>query len=225
MSGSIGCESTGLAAETAFDHESRSWVFSTEEHDVAAVSVFAFDGRTNTLAILKHESFREMTLAKVLTNILNNGEKHLAEVTTDWDVDPKLDKQGFFDWIRSVDQVSRLRFVAKLPNPDPADEFELITERMDAMQARILREEIEARSDETGLTNIDKDPQIRGYLAMADKAYGYVSANGCKNDRPARYDQRNQVKRQSVGLPETWPDLLSFMWQFMLSRRGDDEAS
>jgi hypothetical protein len=124
--------------------------------------------------------------------------------TTDWDVEAVGDESEFFDWVYSTDQVTRVEFVFKRPNPDAEESFQELFERQKAYRAEEIRETIKTKDTSQGLNKeaLAEDRVGRQFLAAAMAAYGYVIAQGRKDGRKTGFDQRNKVARErtpSVG--------------------------
>lgn len=204
-----------------FDDEHAQWIDEVAESEVSARSAFVIDGRSQVLAVIQHPTFTEEVLAHVFGKILERGEAAREHASTEWDVEPLLDEQQFREWVTRADAVQELVFVAKLPNPDALEEFQVLFDRMERMRAAQIREQITARDKQTGLAEIFTDQTSAQFIAMASRAYGYIRAVGTRRGRVTKYDQRRQVKRQRVNaMPPTWPQLLQMLVDFVLKRRS-----
>jgi hypothetical protein len=135
-------------------------------------------------------------------------------------VESILDPQRFYDWLASTGAVRRVKVVVKLPNPDNLDAMAALIERMDAMRAKQLTEEVEARDPDRGLENVPDDPVIREAVDLGEKGYGYVSAVGRTGDRQRRYDQRQQLAREEIDeLPVDPAGVLEAVKRAIMRRR------
>jgi hypothetical protein len=221
LSGRVGWKKVEPIAETLFDEKAKSWVDTVGGSESSATSAFVFDPDNRVLAIALHPSFRVTTLATVFRRLLNQGERETLDgATTDWDVEPLLDGREFKQWLASVDAVQVLRFNAKLPNPDALDSFEPVIGRMKRAEAKTMREIIEARDPERGLQHLADDEVFRAYVAMGEAGFGYVTARGTQNVRPTTYDQRDRTTRVAIAFPDTWPELIAVIIEFLLRRRS-----
>lgn len=176
----IGWTRSAELLASAWDEENQSWVDRVIPGDVSAVAPFAFVADGRYLGVLRHSSFSETTLASVIRDILNRGEATRSAPTTDWDVEPIGDEQEFYEWVASTDRILRVEFVFKRPNPDAEREFEALFARMNELEARQIRESINALDDDRGLNKqaLRTEPTSRMFIAAAMAAFGYVVGNG-----------------------------------------------
>ena len=150
--------------------------------------------------VLRHSSFAEKTLAKVLTELLNAAERERRVPTTDWDVEPIGDEGEFFEWVNQTDRVTSVEFVFKRPNPDAEDAFQELFARLDSLRAEQIREVVSTSDGNLGLDKqgLERDPVSRSFLAAAMVAFGYVVGRGVHNGRKVKYDQRSRVARERL---------------------------
>lgn len=200
FSGIIGWARSNEILEQVWDPETDSWTDRVTLSDSSAAAPFVFleDGRY--LGILRHRSFREKNLARVFSDLLNRGE-HLREVpTTEWDVEPVGDTEQFFDWLDKTDRVYFVDFVFKRPNPDAEEAFSELFARMDALEARQIRETITAASEAHGLNkeSLRSGHTSRAFIAAAMAAYGYLVGHGYAGGKKTKYDQRQRVAREAA---------------------------
>ncbi|MFS0866049.1 hypothetical protein AB3M83_01785 [Microbacterium sp. 179-B 1A2 NHS] len=193
------------------------------------MSPVAFHARSRVLGILKHPSFTtEPVLAKVLTHILNEGEMSQALPTTEWSVEPLGDVSEFYGWLKKVDELHVLRTVFKRPNPDAEESFQELFDRLEALHADQIRQELRASDKSAGLNKkaIESDEQTQGFLTAALQfAFGHVWAKGRKRGKVVRYDQRRQVLRASVeDVGGTWDDAAETVLR-AVERRGTKQIA
>lgn len=225
LTGQVGWESTSTEAGDQYDPVRREWVDVVGERGRTARGPFAFDAESRTLAVLKHPTFTERVLPEVFKVLLKRGEEARTYPTTDWDVEPILDTEDFREWLRSVDVVDRVQFVAKLPNPDALEEFGPVWDRMEQHKAKLLREIMEAADSELGLVNLEEDRVVNGFLAMNENGFGYVTADGSRDGHRTRFDQRAKVaRRQTDPLPSSWTEVVGMVINYARERRQQRRA-
>lgn len=118
--------------------------------------------------------------------------------------------------------MERVKFVAKLPNPGGFDEFDDIWKRLETLKAARIEEVIEALDPESGLEDIDSEPESAQYIAMASRAYGYITASGSSEGQTKRYDQRKKVKRVYIDYPNTWKEMVTVLGDMLEENRDID---
>jgi hypothetical protein len=220
LSGQIGWYRRATKALDTFDSESLSWTVGVGASEASAVAPFAYDGESRILAVVQHPSFDDRTLSYVFETLLTLGENRRPAATTDWSVEPILDKGDFLTWLRRTDVVEEVVFVAKLPNPDAMESFREVFDRLERLRAGTLREELRARDAEVGLQNVETDRDARQIIAMAEQGYGYVTAHGSRGGRPTSFDQRRRGERVRTNpLPASWGELVGILIDFLLQRR------
>jgi len=208
--GRIGWQRSDEATtETRFNEAAKQWIDEASPREVTAVAPFAIDIAGRYLGVARHPTFSESILASVFTMLLNDGERDDGQEATDWAVEPVGDESGFLRWVSSVDIVTRVEYVFKLPNPGAEPSFQGLFDDLTAHGAREHREMYKARDGE----GLDKEEiaggeQAREYLAGAATGYGYVKASGQRAGRTRQYDQRRRVARETVeGSPDSWGDV------------------
>ena len=65
------------------------------------------------------------------------------------------------------------------------------------------------------------DPLSAQFIAMAGKAYGYITAVGANDGRTTKYDQRKKVKREYVTLVENWMGLVQGVKDLLRKQGGE----
>jgi hypothetical protein len=194
-----------------------------------AYSPFLIDSDSRILGIVRHPEFNNpKTVAEVFTGLLNQGEFR-RESAIDWAVEPVLDEDDFFDWLSRTPVVERVRFVAKVPNPDAIEGHEFINARLDRLNADRIQEEISTQS-ESGLQKLREDSQALGFVESARQRFGYVTAQGHTQSGSRHFDQRQQLARESLEVvPGSWTDLVAGLMatveRWLANRRErEDEA-
>lgn len=222
LSGQIGWEKHDSTQVDAYDPDQKEWVDAIEPKGVSARSAFVYCESNHLLGIVWHSSFTDTVLANVFTILLNKGEEERKKTVADWEVEPKLDKKGFHEWLQTTQAVERVKFVAKLPNPGGFDEFDDIWKRLETLKAARIEEVIEALDPESGLEDIDSEPESAQYIAMASRAYGYITASGSSEGQTKRYDQRKKVKRVYIDYPNTWKEMVTVLGDMLEENRDID---
>lgn len=229
LSGQIGFTSAGEHDADWYDEESQEWVSGIELLSNTARAPFLFHAESRILAILHAPRFNERVLPSVFRTLLNRGENERETPSTDWDVEPLLDRTNFLQWLREADSVQKVVFVAKLPNPSGREAFDPVWSRLEARRAKVLREEMEARDPDEGLQGLEEDREARSFIALAQDGFGYVKGKRRRNGRTQQYDQRNKVQRRRLlSPPGTWTEAaerLRVLVGGTPTGRGDDGGS
>ena len=210
LTGQIGFEFEPTRTEGSYDEKSRAFQQSRVMVRDASYAPFVFDGESRVLSVLRHPAFKETTLARVFGEFLNTGEERLQAPAYEWAVEPLLDRQSFYSWVERTAVVANVRFVAELPNPDAIEGFEWVDQRMNEVEAKRIEERLEARDPRVGLQRLDSDSAALAFTEYAERGYGFVTASGeTEEGKPTRFDQRQQVARDIVELPENpWPAMI-----------------
>lgn len=203
FTGQLGWERSGATLGQSWDDNTHSWIERVVAKDDSAVAPMAFDSRGRILGVLRHPSFStsENALPDVLSQILNRGENQEDVPTTRWAVEPLGDTADFYGWLESLDQLNILRMIFNRPNPDGEEAFQELFERLDALRAEQIKEEIRARDQDSGLARdaIQTDRTTQGFLIAAlDHAFGRIWAKGRRGGKQVTYDQRANVARQAI---------------------------
>jgi len=223
VTGRIGWLRSGETLATDFNEETQSWEDIVVASDFTAVAPFTFVADGRYLGILKHPTFAERTVAEVFTRLLNAGEQARPAPTTNWGVDPIGSEARFYEWVDRVDTVTRVKFVFQRPNPDAQAEFAELFDRLDALKAREIKDEVVAADPEEGLDKqaLRTEPETRAYIAAASAAFGFVVGNGISNRRKVRFDQRQKgVKERLHGAAGSWSGIIDQM--IALTRSASD---
>lgn len=183
ITGKLGWHPAEEEAVTDYDEQAEDWVTSIEAPHGRVVLPFAFDGDTRILAVLRMGRSRAATIGRVFETILKENECELERPTTDWSVEPILDPRDFKQWLQSMDVVSEVQFVAKLPNPTPNDAYQDVFKRMEERKATRLIENIHSNRA-AGLQNVQEDAEFRQAEAMASE--GFATLKGVANATVAK---------------------------------------
>jgi hypothetical protein len=200
LTGRVGWTRSTETFTPEWDDERQEWADRIVPGDVTVVAPFAFIADGRYLGILRNSTFSETTIADVFRYMLNAGEARRVERSTDWDVEPIGDLQGFYEWVDSTERVVAVEFVFKRPNPDAERAFEQLFERLDDLAAGQIRDLITAGDDRRGLNKqaLRNEPVTKMFIAAAMAAFGYLKGRGVTRDRRVTYDQRSQVARERI---------------------------
>jgi hypothetical protein len=207
FTGEVGWQRDDQQQASRYVSETREWRDEVEPAGRSAHAPFAFDGNSRILGVLKHSTFGEATVAHVFQTLLREGEQQREWPTTEWSVEAILDERDFLAWLHSVQSVTSINLVAKLPNPDALEEFGPIWGEMEARAARLNQTKLIAANEEIGLQGLEDDARVKGNLAMGRQGFGYVEARGRREGRETRYDQREKAAREVIDdLGQTWDE-------------------
>lgn len=224
FTGRLGAQSAGSKTEFGWNDEDKSWDQEVRPTDHSVVTPFAFlrDGRV--VAVMRHPEIKEGTAAAVLTELLNQGERLSGVSGTDWSVDPILAEEEFDRWVNSVDRVVKVKFVFKRPNPDKADDLEILSDRLDALNAEYIAEEVKAKDSRIGLDKdgLNNDTEFRKLKSAAVRSWAFITAFGYLNNKKIRFSQNSAVARETAhSVGPTWQD--AQMATLEAARRGRSE--
>jgi len=215
VTGKLGWHPAEEEAVTDYDEDAEDWVTSIEAPHGRVVLPFAFDGDTRILAVLRMGRSRAITIGGVFEKILTENECQLMKPTTEWSVEPILDRREFNEWLESMDIVSEVEFVAKLPNPTPNDAYKDVFKRMEDRRATRLIENFHSNRP-TGLQNVQDDPEFRQAEAMASEGFATLKGVGERDNRKTRYNQNEKVRRATINdLPGSWEEMRAVLTGFL----------
>jgi hypothetical protein len=227
LTGRLGWEPRREDVIPAWSDEDKDWSASRPSPQGGRLLPFGFDGETRLLTVLRDPKTSPSTLAYVFERILRDNEMGLLDRTTEWSVEPVLDRQDFISWLRRVDVVTEVSFTARLPNPDPRSGYEDVAQRLVERRATSLTETIRSDRD-TGLRDIEEDPIVRKGLAMAEDSFATVSASAVTNGAVEKWNQKDRVASVPVSaMPGDWPEIRAILKGYLrdrLRRFLSDEA-
>lgn len=199
----LGATRRNISTDYQYDERTREWVGVPNEREHTILTPLALLSDMRILAILAHPEMTDITAARVLTDILNNGERKLPIPTTDWAVEPMLDDREFEEWIRDADRVTNVKFVFKRPNPDGAEDLELMQERLVNLKAESIAEEIKAANPEVGLDKqaLTHDRYVARFRSAAVRTFATVTARGFSNNSKIRFNQKKSAARTTIKKP------------------------
>lgn len=160
LTGKLGWAPRETELVEEWSDEDKDWVPSIAAPHGGRVLAFGFDGSSRLLAVLRDSSSHSTTIAGVVEKILRENEREMTEPTTEWSVEPILDERDFLAWLGSQDIVEWASFAAKLPNPEPREEFQKLVGRMEQRRATKFTETLSSDRGE-GLVGVQEDPDFR----------------------------------------------------------------
>lgn len=207
LTGQIGWQQADEQQTSRYSPDTQEWQDEVEPTERATRAPFAFDARSRILGVLKHRSFGERVIAEVFQTLLRECENAREWPSTEWSVEAILDERDFLNWLATVQSVTSITLVAKLPNPDGLQEFGPVWEQMQAREARLISMQMICANDDTGLQGLLDDERVQGGLAMGQQGFGHVKADGLANGNKRVFDQREKVARRVLDeVGPTWPD-------------------
>ena len=147
-----------------------------------------------------HGRFIETTLATVFRSILNDGESQRSlGPSTNWDVEPILDDTEFFDWLRTIAVLSKIKFDVRLPNPDSEEAFEDIHQYLDEMRASQMLHTLTPVDPDVGLsTDLTSNRFTAGLIEMAKRGFASITASALDSGaKIKRFIQNNRTMRKT----------------------------
>lgn len=201
----------------AWSEEEQDWTSNVTAPAGGQIMPFAFDGETRLLTVLHDRSSAPPTIANAFQKILQQNEAELAERTTDWAVEPILDRQKFIDWLDNLDVVRSVSFTARLPNPEP-EGFNELADRLTSRHAQKITETMRAR-DDGGLVGVQDDRDFGQAIEMAESGFATLRGRGFRDGKTSMYSQNEEVARERVDdLPPTWGGVFDLMGQLLKDR-------
>jgi hypothetical protein len=229
LTGKLGWEPRGGEEVLAqwSEHE-KDWVSSPVTIKGGQAMPFGFDGETRLLTVLKDRSSAPATIALVIERTLQQNEAELDHPSTEWRVEPVLDRQRFTTWLSTVDVLTSVSFHARLPNPEPKEAFADVVDRMERLHATEYRETLVSKREE-GLENVEEDPEIQQAIALGQEGFATLQGKGRRGKTTTRFNQRDRLAKERVtALPETWDEMRGLITRFLKDRLrrflSDEEA-
>lgn len=209
--GKLGWEPVGLDDEPRWSAEEMDWLPGTVPSHGGRVAPFAFDGATRLLTVLRDSRASPSTQAAVLQKILRTTEGELENPSTEWSVELVLDGRDFITWLSTLDVVREVGFTARLPNPEPRDEFRELGDRIESQRATSFTE-IHRSDREEGLADVQEDRDFRQAIAMGEHGFATLRGKGTRDGSESRYSQSDRVASESVEeVPPNWEQV----WELM----------
>lgn len=208
--GRLGFRSPELRQQDEFDADTGSWTDILVEDERVATTPFVILGSHRVLCVVKNPKIGEATIPKVFEKLLNLGEMSRPEASTIWAVEPLLDEADFEKWLAGTDVLTRVTFIAKLPNPDAASKFEELVASMEAVDATEMKYSVATSpEDETGLAKdqVDVEETLAGLREMTRRGYAKLRAAGRAASGARReYSQSQRVLRARRRMPASYPE-------------------
>jgi hypothetical protein len=204
--GQVGWEPRGeTVIVPRWSPEEMAWTASTEDPLGGDFVPFGWDAETRLLAVLRDRAATApSTVSYVFERILDENERELIEPTTDWSVEPILDRETFLSWLGKLDVIRKVGFTAKLPNPEPRDAFADLVARMERRRATHHSETMRSENEE-GLTHPEEDPDFRQAIAMGEQGFAELRGEGVRGESVSKFSQRSAVATQRVDeMPDSW---------------------
>jgi hypothetical protein len=211
-----------------WSQEEMSWTSSTSDPQGGDVVPFGFDGETRLLAVLADRTSAPGTIARVFERILEENEAQVTDPTTEWSVEPILDKETFLTWLDKLDVIRKVGFTAKLPNPEPRDAFADLVQRMELRRATHHSETLRSETEE-GLRHPEEDLDFKQAIVMGEHGFAELRGEGVSGDRVTKFSQRSTVATEHVPeVPQDWDGAWNMLREFLkgrLRRYLEDKAA
>ena len=228
LTGKLGWQPREEEIVSDWSDEERDWESSTAAPKERKLMPFGFDGDSRLLTILADGSSAPATIAAVFEKVLRENEKELLEPTVQWSVEPVLDRRDFLDWLKSAEVVTQVSFTAKLPNPEPMDEFDDLFQRL-AKRHATKHTETMVSSREEGLVAVEDDPDFAQAIVMGQQGIATLRGKGRRAGTVTTYSQKDSVAAERVeDLPADWTEMRQTLTGFLkgqLRRFKDDRAA
>jgi hypothetical protein len=147
----------------------------------------------------------------VFEKILRRNEEELEQPTTEWSVEPVLDRRDFLSWLRDADVVTSVSFTARVPNPESKSDFEDLWRRLRDTHATAHTETMRSKREE-GLQEVDKDRDFSQAIAMGQEGFATLRGTGYRDGGKTSYSQTEAVASEPVDdLPYSWSDMRALL--------------
>jgi hypothetical protein len=224
LTGRLGWQTKEDEVISQWSEEAMDWLTQTAEPKERKLMPFGFDGDSRLLSVLTDGS-APSTIAAVFEKILRENEQELLEPTTDWSVEPVLDRQDFLTWLGTLDVVTSVSFTAKLPNPEPGEAFDELYKRLVHSHATQHTETMRSEREE-GLFEVEHDRDISQAIAMGQQGFATLRGKGTRDGATKSYSQTREVASESVEeLPTGWDEMRALIAELLrgaLRRFKDD---
>jgi hypothetical protein len=192
---------------TKYVPERRDWIVETIDPKEKHLLPFGFDGESRLLAVVTDGSASPTTIGTVFEKILRENEAASTEPTTDWSVEPILDRQDFLDWLQSLEIVSSVSFTVRYPNPAPRAPHEDLADRLKKAHATQLTQTFRSKLEE-GLVGVAEDQDVKQAISLAQEGSATLSGRGKRAGKRSIYSQKESQAAESVeSMPHTWDQM------------------
>lgn len=229
VTGKLGWHTRDPEIVPSWSEDLKDWPATLKE-PVETLMPFAFDGTTRLLGIVHDKKSSPKTLAAVFELILSENERQLTQPTTEWSVEPVLNSEEFIEWLKSLDVVESVGFVARLPNPEPMAAFDDLAGRMERAHGTEYSARMKSKREE-GLKHIEDDPEFSQAISMGEQGFAQLDGRGRRAGRESTYRQSNRVAYEQIPrLPTDWEQMRELLKELLRTRLrrfllGDDEAA
>jgi hypothetical protein len=207
VTGKLGWQPREEEPVAEWSEEEKDWSSATAAPKERKLMPFGFEGETRLLTVLADGSSAPSTIAAVFEKILRSNEEELEQPTTEWSVEPILDRRDFLSWLKEADVVTSVSFTARLPNPESKADFEDLWRRLRDTHATAHTETMRS-SREEGLQEIDEDRDFREAIAMGQEGFATLRGKGYRDGMRTSYSQREAVAAEALDdLPYSWNDM------------------
>jgi hypothetical protein len=216
LTGKLGWQPVEEEVVAEWSDEQKDWVTRAAETRERKLMPFGFDGDSRILTVLGDGGSAPATIAAVFEKILRENEAQLGFPSTEWSVEPILDRGDFLSWLRSSEVVTLVSFTAKLPNPQPTPEFDDLFERIKKTHATHHTETMRSTKPE-GLTRVDEDPDFEQAIVMGQQGFATLMGRGRDAaGKSTTYSQKETVASETVeDLPPTWTDMRTMLGELL----------
>jgi len=215
FTGRLGWQTKEDEVVSQWSDEAMDWQTQTAEPKERKLMPFGFDGDSRLLSVLTDGRTAPATIAAVFEKILRQNEQELLEPTTDWSVEPVLDRQDFLAWLGTLDVVTSVSFTAKLPNPESGEAFDELYKRLARSHATQHTETMLSKREE-GLIEVEQDKDISQAIAMGQQGFATLRGKGKRDGATKSYNQTRAVASESVEeLPPSWDDVRALITEYL----------
>lgn len=211
LTGRLGWKPKGVELKAEWSSEDMDW---RSELDKPADHLipFGFDADSRLLAVVPDPNSNPATIGAVIEKVLRENESDSENPTTDWAVEPVLDRRDFLEWLNGLDIVRSVSFTARQPNPTPDDpRFEELAKRLVGSHASRYSETM-ASDKEEGLIRVQEDRDFRQAIAMAQQGFATLFGKGERGGQKSKYSQIKTQAAESVEeLPHNWNDMRTLL--------------
>jgi hypothetical protein len=217
LTGKLGWQPREEEPVSEWSEDEMDWISGTAAPTERKLLPFGFDGDSRLLTVLADGSSAASTIAAVFEKILRNNEEELERPTTEWSVEPILDRRDFLSWLNRAQVVTSVSFTARLPNPESKADFEDLWRRLQDSHATAHTETMRS-SREEGLQQVAEDRDFSQAIAMGQEGFATLRGKGYRDGVKTTYSQKEAVAADVVEeLPYSWNDMRAFLTEKLKS--------